>query len=215
MIRLYTGRPGSGKTLQMTEMAVRLRNRYDEIVANYGIGMPPGPAPKIIRIMGADDFVRITMDALYKPDNKRRLILLDEVHSILDARDWTSVPKEALMVLAQPRKARLDFCHTAQHPSQVEKRLMIVTNYIHHCRAWGEQWNPRGDSNLLFWSSMYDSFEYQAKGARAEKLGGRFFSLKRAKKYGAYYDTMEVLERMSFDKPDEDGPKGRTRKVAA
>lgn len=199
MIEGYIGIPGAGKTLSMTKRAHQQRRMYDEIIHNYGLNPERFNRP-MVRLMNAQHFVDVTMDALYRPDGKRRLILLDEVHSMLDARNWTKVPQEALMVLAQPRKARLDVLYTAQHESQVEKRLRVVTNWLWMCKSWGKDFNPVSDTPFLFWATRFEpfSFERLARSPQGAKqhYGRRYYKVR--KKDGDLYDTMEVLERMDF-----------------
>jgi hypothetical protein len=198
MIEGYIGIPGAGKTLSMTTRAFKERRRYDIILTNYGLSQEAfGSDVEIARLRNASHFVEETMKALYAPDRKRRLILLDEVHSILDARNWTKVPQEALMVLAQPRKARLDVLYTAQHESQVEKRLRVVTNWLWLCRSWGSGFNFFREAPIYLTAKCYDSFSFEAaRRGKAEVYGSRIYRVR--KKYARLYDTMEVLERMDF-----------------
>jgi hypothetical protein len=201
MIEGYIGIPGAGKSWSMTVRAYKDRRLYDEIVTNYGLNEERfgDHGTKLVRMRNAQDFVDITMRALYQPDGKRRLILLDEVHSILDARNWTKVPQEALMVLAQPRKARLDLLYTAQHESQVEKRLRVVTNWMWLCQSWGTAFNMFRDSPVFMYARCYENFSFErarTNPGRVECYGTRLSRI--SKKYTDLYDTMEVLERMDF-----------------
>jgi hypothetical protein len=128
-------------------------------------------------------------------DGVRRLLLIDEVHLIFDSRMWSKVPPEFLRVLAQPRKAALDMLYTAQHESQVEKRLRVVTNYLWLCKSWGKDFNPFTDTPFVFWATCYESFSFRQRGA--EDYGRRVYRFK--KRWGQLYDTMEVLDRMDLD----------------
>lgn len=197
MIEGYIGVPGAGKTLSMTVRAYKSRKLYDEIVSNYSLNF--GEGVRVRRFSTAEQLLQVCDSALgtsTRPgDGIRRLLLIDEVHLIFDARMWSKVPAEFLRVLAQPRKAALDMLYTAQHESQVEKRLRVVTNYLHLCRSWGKDFNFRSDTPFVFWSKCQESFEFRSP--RARDYGTRFYRFK--KKWGHLYDTLEVLDRMDLD----------------
>jgi hypothetical protein len=193
MIEGYIGIPGSGKTLSMTVRAYKTRKNYDQIVTNYTVRF--GDKVNVLRISDADHLMAVCEHALSGKDNARRLVLLDEVHLIFDARMWSKVPAEFLRILAQPRKARLDMLYTAQHESQVEKRLRTVTNWMWLCKSWGKDFNPFSDTPYVFWAKCFESFEF--RNPRAKDYGSRMYRFK--KRYGRLYDTMEVLERFDLE----------------
>jgi hypothetical protein len=197
VIEGYIGVPGAGKTLSMTMRAYKERFYYDEIWSNYSINFVPGykRSPGIHRrFTKPQEFLEMCMSALYAHDGKKRLLLLDEVHLLFDARLWNKVPQEMLQFLAQPRKASVDLLYTAQHESQVEKRLRIVTNYLWLCKMWGRDMNWFHDRPILFWASCFESFEFRSP--RATSYGKKLYRFK--KKYGELFDTMEVLDRMDI-----------------
>lgn len=195
MIEGYIGIPGAGKTLSMTVRAYKTRKQYDEIVANYSLNFGETP---VRRFRSAEDLLEILSGALgsetQRGDGKRRLVLIDEVHLIFDARAWSKVPMEFLRILAQPRKAHLDMLYTAQHESQVEKRLKVVTNYLWLCRSWGRDFNFIHDTPLMFWATCYESFSFRQRGAA--EYGKKLYRFH--KRYARLYDTFEVLDRMDL-----------------
>ena len=199
VIEGYIGVPGAGKSLSMTVRAYKTRKLYDEVVSNYSLNRERFKGTTLRRFSTADQLLSICEQALgseaQRGDGKRRLLLIDEVHLIFDARMWSKVPQEFLRVLAQPRKAHLDMLYTAQHESQVEKRLRVVTNYLHLCKSWGKDFNFFSDTPYVFWSTCYESFEFRKP--HAKDYGKRFYRFK--KSWGDLYDTMEVLDRMSLD----------------
>jgi hypothetical protein len=193
MIEGYIGVPGAGKTLSMTMRAFKVRKQYDQIISNYGLNFGDTGAD-VHYIKTAEDLLEVAELALRRENTVKRLMLLDEVHLFFDARMWSKVPAEFLRFLAQPRKAQLDMLYTAQHESQVEKRLRVVTNYLHLCRSWGSDFNFRSDTPLVFWSSCFESFQFRQRGA--VDYGRRVYRFK--PKYGQLYDTMEVLDRVDL-----------------
>jgi hypothetical protein len=203
MIEGYIGVPGAGKTLSMTVRAYKSRKLYDEIVSNYSLNF--GDKTKVVRFNNAEQLLAICEKALGTSttpgDGVRRLLLIDEVHLIFDARMWSKVPPEFLRVLAQPRKAALDMLYTAQHESQVEKRLRVVTNYLHLCKSWGKDFNFWSDTPYVFWSKCQESFEFRSP--RAVDYGTRFYRFK--KKWGRLYDSWEVLDRMAIEQTGTQG----------
>lgn len=192
MIEGYIGVPGAGKTLSMTVRAFKERKLYDEIITNYTLKFPKN-SPPIKHFTDAESLLRLLGNALDNRDGKRRLVLIDEVHLIFDARAWSKVPMEFLRILAQPRKASLDMLYTAQHESQVEKRLRVVTNYLHLCQSWGESLSFWLARPLIFWSTCYESFTFRGH----QDYGKKIYRFK--KRFGRLYDTMEVLQRMDLD----------------
>jgi len=193
MIEGYIGIPGTGKTLSMTVRAYKERRYYDEIISNYGLNFG---STKVLRFNEPDELLRLLTGALENRDGKRRLLLLDEVHLLFDARMWSKVPAEFLRILAQPRKAKLDMYYTAQHESQVEKRLRTVTNWLWLCRCFGADFNPVSDSPFVFWQTCYEPFTFRLPHAKT--YGSRWFRFH--KKHGRLFDTMEVLDRMDLSK---------------
>lgn len=199
MIEGYIGVPGAGKTLSMTVRAHKTRRHYDEVVSNYSLNAHRFRGTTLARFQTAEELLAICERALgsstSRGDGKRRLLLIDEVHLIFDARMWSKVPAEFLRVLAQPRKASLDLLYTAQHESQVEKRLRVVTNYLWLCKSWGKDFNFLSDTPFVFWATCFESFEF--RHPRAKDYGRRMYRFH--KRHGELYDTMEVLDRMSLD----------------
>jgi hypothetical protein len=200
VIEGYIGIPGAGKTLSMTVRAFKHRNQYAEIITNYSLDFPECKA-KIVRFTDADELLGMLSTCLDAADEKKRLVLLDEVHLIFDARMWANVPPEFLRILAQPRKAGLDMYYTAQHESQVEKRLRTVTNWLWLCRSWGKDFNFVNDTPIVFWAKCFDAFEF--RNPRARDYGSRVYRFK--KKWGHLYDTLEVLQRMEMPDPPRVG----------
>lgn len=194
----FVGRFGAGKTLLMTHKGWRAHKEYDEVWTNYGLNEDQFDRP-ICRIGSGAAFFDMLRDALDvqdgRPEGTKRLVMLDEIHSLFDARGWANVPLEALTPLSQLRKAGVTIFFTSQHESQIEKRLRNYCNFLWLCRCWGSAFNFRRDAPLVFWAKCYDAHDFRKPGA--EDLGTHFFRL--SKKKTRLYDTFEVIERMDFE----------------
>lgn len=195
----FVGRFGSGKTLLMTWRAFKAHALYDEVWSNYGLNPQYFRKTKVRRIESGPHFFTMIAKALAdedgRPKGTKRLILLDEIHSLFDARAWNQVPVEALTPLSQLRKAGLSVWYTSQHESQVEKRIRNYTNLMWLCKAWGRDFNFRSDTPLMFWASCFDNFEFRQRGAQS--YGSIMFRPK-AKRF-RLYDTFEVVQRMDLE----------------
>ncbi|MQB01775.1 MAG: hypothetical protein GEU78_16090 [Actinobacteria bacterium] len=195
----FVGRFGAGKTLLMTWRAYKAQGNYDELWSNYTLVPEFFPKVELHKFTTGDEFFAMIRNALDRVDGRpggiRRLLVIDEIHSLFDARAWAQLPLEALTPLSQLRKAGLTILYTSQHESQVEKRIRNYTNFMWLCRSWGRDFNILRDAPLVFWATAYDNFEFRRPGA--EKLGSVVFRV--SKKKARLYDTFEVVERMSME----------------
>src|SRR5688500_8111586 len=104
----FVGRFGAGKTLLMTHKGFKSHKEYDEVWTNYGLNEDQFSRP-VHRITSGQSFFQMLRDALDaqdgRPKGTKRLVLMDEIHSMFDARGWAQLPLEALTPLSQLRKA--------------------------------------------------------------------------------------------------------------
>lgn len=196
-VQAWMGTFGTGKTLSLSVYAYKNRRRYDEVVSNYSLNLgAKGPPVRVIE--SAQELLEVFIHALAtREQGKRRLIVLDEIQTIFDARFWKDVPRDFLKVLAQPRKALLDIFYTTQHESMVEKRIRDVTQFVWWCDAWGKDFNPISDTPFIFWATCYAPWDLARARSNPKFVrhrGKRFFVFR--KKWGALYDTMEVMDVM-------------------
>ena len=63
------------------------------------------------------------------------IVCLDEAGVFLNAREFASTPKELLADLAQSRKEGTDLIYAAQFPSQIDKQMRELTQFVAHCEG--------------------------------------------------------------------------------
>lgn len=194
----FVGRFGAGKTLLMTWKAYKDHGQVHEVWSNYGLNAEKFSKAEHHRIRSGQDLFDLMRVALDNEDGRpggtKRLVVLDELHSLFDARAWAQVPLELLTPLSQLRKAGLTIYYTSQHESQIEKRIRNYTNLLWLCKAWGQEFNFRRPAPIVFWASAFDAFEFRQRGAKP--LDSVMFRL--TKKRTRLYDTFEVVERMEL-----------------
>lgn len=116
MFNLYTGLPGSGKTLLMT-LAL-----YPFLIKGYNVY--------------SDYFINFKGDNLKYFNNlediieKRNCILaIDEISALLEPRNWENESMEVRRMFSQHRKRHLTLFSTTQHISLVAKSARIILDY--------------------------------------------------------------------------------------
>lgn len=138
MIEAFTGLPGMGKTLNMSNRAIRAMKRGKKVYANYNL-------------KGA-----IYFKELYElKDVKNAIILVDEAGIYLPSQAWRSIPFEFIRQIRQHRHDGLDLWYTAQDMQDVATYLRRITQYEHsYMRVW-KFWfcktiNPKSKSKFGF-----------------------------------------------------------------
>jgi len=162
MLTIILGDLGSGKTLFMTIIAYK--SKYKTIYSNYTLKIPKKKVKKF------------TTEILFDENLKNCLVLIDEVYTLVDARNFqTSLNKIMSYILFQSRKKNLDIYVTAQLLSTIEKRFRLMANYLVQCE------------NIIngFLYTLTDLYSMTSKQI--------FLPLKIAKKFYRYYDTNELI----------------------
>jgi len=116
MFNLYTGIPGSGKTLlSMLEVYKHLmagKHVYSNTWINY-------KGDNLHYYNDIEDIIHLRNCVLY----------IDEVGSIMNAREWADTPKQVRVFLMLHRHYNVDIISTTQHASFVEKSARTIIGY--------------------------------------------------------------------------------------
>lgn len=188
MILGYTGTLGGGKTLCAVRDAwiYSLQAGGAPVWGNLTLH-PAGwaqhrlvnPAFRLGRVSSTDDIVRMVAEG-------GGLLILDEVHQDLDARQSLATANILLSrFMMFMRKCGVTVLYTAQDPAQIDKRLRAVTDVLTWCEGWG----PRGSRTHRFTRVHYRS----GRQVRVEMLT----SDQLAQVY-PLYDTLEFVRQLEF-----------------
>lgn len=196
-LSLYTGTPGSGKSLHLVrEILSQLRSGKD-VIANFPIKF----TEKEIALGYDKHFfyvsnLKITVNSLLehaiehdyieKKKESQCLVVIDEAGGRFNTRNVGAVDRtEWIDFFSQHRKLGFDFILSCQGEKMIDRqiRTMVETEFVHR------KVNNFGLFFLLPFS-LFVAIErwYVAK----ERVGSSFFRYK--KKYGDRYDTMMMFE---------------------
>lgn len=142
---IYSGLPGSGKTLLMVRDCIRMLRVGFRVYSNMAIH-----DPLTGRMAGGVgswvDMLRLSVEALEERADRKEaglpalpgvVFAFDELHLICDAREWQGTPKWWLNLIAQRRHFGVGVIGTTQVAGQVEKRLRTLMDLqVSILRPW-------------------------------------------------------------------------------
>lgn len=199
MINLYTGTPGSGKSLHSTEDIVKWISLYKSpVIANFVFDYSR------LKIKGYGAYLYVDNNNL-SPDllirfseryrEKRKwkrvpeehiLLVIDECQLIFNCRNWNDKNrKEWISFFTQHRKLGYRIILICQFAEMIDKqiRALVEYEYIHrkvaHVGMYGKVLNALALGNLHIAIQMYSPIR--------EKVGRVFFKGK--KRYYSLYDS--------------------------
>lgn len=152
-IHLFCGKFGQGKTMLQTIKAYEIAKKYPQvtIVTNYELKNFPEHT-KILPLETAQDILNAP---------KNSLILIDEIGTLFNSRDFSSgknsVPKPLFQHLCQVRKRRLMIYATVQRFNLLDKQIRDITATVTACSCSGRHPFCRKITALT-----YDIDEYEA-----------------------------------------------------
>lgn len=122
----YTGLPGTGKTIAMTNELQNYRNKYGNeiyIATNYGFKN--------------EDFAIHSYEDVIKIYDKPTIIGYDEIQNDFDSRNWANLDYAFSERITQSRKLNgLMILATAQRFGFVDKRLRQLTHKVLECKTF-------------------------------------------------------------------------------
>ena len=130
-IHLFTGKFGKGKTSLMTIKALEIAEKYPQVTIVTNINIKNFPEhTRILPLKHADDILNAP---------KNSLILIDEIGTLFNSRDFTSgtnsVPKPMFQHLCQCRKRRLQIFATVQRFNLLDKQIRDITATVTECKT--------------------------------------------------------------------------------
>lgn len=174
---IFEGRQGSGKTMGMTEFALRMKEEYplSKTITNYGL-------------KGQDKELRDwRMLINYKNDKQGVIVGMDELQNWFSSNDSRNFPPEMLGIITQNRKNRRIILGTSQNFYLLSKAIRSQATEVRRCTTlFGcvtivKRVEPFLDSegNVVEWKNR-----------------GMYFFVHNKKLRNAY-DTYKVIENLS------------------
>lgn len=132
------GKPGSGKTLMMTQLCHKEKIKGRKVVSNYGYKY--------------NDSNFVASDLINNIDIFDDVVLAcDEMHVFMDSREHASKKNKLISVLiTQTRKLDVDLLFTTQRLHQVDRRLRDLTDIIIECKSRTVDYDINGEAIKIF-----------------------------------------------------------------
>lgn len=183
-----SGEAGSGKTVTMTDYALRVApSLYKDvdlkIFTNFDLMGQTGA------ITCVDDIINAPRDSI---------ILIDETPNWFDAHKWASLPPEMLQPLTQHRHMDIQLVFSAQVYKHMDPRIRDLSNIIIEVGTW---------ANRLTSTHWYKKNDYELiQGSETEFKHGkayRKYSFVQTNELRAMYDTKHEVIRQLIYKQNE------------
>lgn len=199
MIYLYSGTPGSGKSLHQAKDIYYWLRRGHCCICNFDIDVSKIPKCKGQFIYLDNEYLTpetlIKFSKVYFHDHKfgegRLRVYIDECQLLFNAREWNiSGRKEWLSFFTQHRKYGYDIFLVAQFDRMVDRQIRSLIEYeVIHRKAsnfgtFGVLFSMFSGGNLFVAITMW----YPLR----EKIESNFF--KANKKYYSLYDTYNTFD---------------------
>lgn len=188
-IHLFTGRFGAGKTSLMVIKAYNLCKKYPQLHILTNLQLTNFPAhTNIMHLHSVDDI-------LQAPENT--LVLIDEIGTIFNSRDFMSgkksVPKALFQHLCQCRHRRIMVFGTVQRFLLLDKQIRDISATVTECRS-----SFRHPFSRMIQGVVYDIDEYEALVQNVLYVPHSMDSYVylQTEKYRHLYDTKEMVSGM-------------------
>lgn len=152
-IHLFTGKFGQGKTSLMTIKAYELCVKYPQLHVLTNLKLTNFPEhTKILPLKTCEDILNAP---------KNTLVLIDEIGTLFNSRDFSSgkksVPKPLFQHLCQCRKRHMMILATVQRFNLLDKQIRDITATVTACSA-----SFNHPFSRLLTGLVYDIDEYEA-----------------------------------------------------
>lgn len=203
-ISLYSGTPGSGKSLHATERIYKRLNRNLPVIANYNLDSKKIPHPKLFTYV---DNSTLTPGLLvekagdwfsrHRFGEDRILLVIDECQLLFNSREWQNSDRmEWLEFFSQHRKYGFAVILVAQFDKMVDRQFRSLVEYEYIHRKVSNFGLAGWCLSLLFGGKAH--VVVQRYYPLSQKVGSRFFIPR--KKWFGLYDSYGTFRR--DDAPD-------------
>lgn len=213
MISLYSGTPGSGKSLHASRDIITWCKRGKGVICNFPVTMAKVKKAKTTPVYM--DNSELTVKALTEYARKHHkigkegqtLVVIDEAQVKFNSRDYSKKDRmEWVVFFTQHRKYGFDFILIAQYDRMLDRQIRcLIENEYKHRKLNNYGFGGGLITLLTFGRSWFISIEYWYGGNKL-KLSEEVFMYR--KLYGTIYDTFalfsddgEQVKTISPDKP--------------
>ena len=196
-IHLFTGKFGQGKTSLMVIKAYDLCEKYPQLTVVTNLKLTN--FPEHTRILP----LNTAHDILNAPKNS--LVLIDEIGTIFNSRDFSSgkkaVPKPVFQHLSQCRHRHMMIMGTVQRFNLLDKQIRDISATVTECHASLPHPFSRKLTGICFDISEYEAFVQNP--LYVPRVYDSYVKIQ-TEKYRHLYDTMEMVSgflSMEYD-PD-------------
>lgn len=174
-IHLFCGEQGSGKTISMCELMMRLKSKYPRlnILCNFSYELADAEIESIKDIGISDN------------GTNGQIYSFDELMAELTCKDSGNIPPELLSEFCQQRKQRSCIFGTAQVFSRVVKELREQTLYVYVPKTW---------LNCLTIVNVCKPCDYDMETQKFKKSVSRYFFVHTLELRNCY-DTYEKIKK--------------------
>lgn len=171
-VECLIGRPGSGKSYELTRRVIEEADRDRLVFTNYAVSHP--------------NVYMFTPDQLM--DLPPGLVVIDEAHLWFPARMSLKLPMSWLTGISQTRKKGWDVLLAAQHETRIDRALRDVCSWMWLCRAWGSH----NGHPVVFTASSWEP-EFFRRDDKRFTRAFHFFNRRVANSYNTH-ETLQQAE---------------------
>lgn len=144
MITIYSGKPGSGKSLKLADVATSLLARNRRWQSRSGIVRPIASNIRFSAWLEREyeGYIRYWNDPLELVTLRDCDIIYDEIATHLDSTQWQNTPLEVKRFLQQHRKRGIDIYGSTQNFGMVDISMRRLTDVLHLCTKIMGSRNP-------------------------------------------------------------------------
>ncbi len=181
-LHIYIGLFGAGKTTAMVKDAYSLACRYKDM--NILTNLQLSNFPKHTKITPLKHYKQI-MEC--EPNT---LILIDEISSIFNSRDWKKggIPAPLLSHLLQVRKQRKMMFATAQRWKHVDKLIRDITFTVRSCKTICKRWT---------WTYHFDAIDVEEENSMRPAIPTSLTAFIMTNKVRNLFNTDELIEQLN------------------
>lgn len=196
MIYLYSGTPGSGKSLHVARdiyYRLNLNKKYPNVICNFPINldMIKNKNAKFVYLDNSEltvkNLLRYALDNHKIGIENQTLVVVDECQVIWNAREWQTGQNrmEWIKFFTQHRKLGYNFINIAQNDRMIDRQIRSLFEYeVKHRKVN----NFKIGRFLPFATFASISYWYGMN----ERLGVEFFTYR--KKWSKFYDSYGTFE---------------------
>lgn len=200
MINLFTGTPGSGKSLDMARFIYSFNRQKKPVICNFEINTHKLRHPELFTyVQNFDLSVDFLVEYAKTYFQNRKLkegsivLVFDECQMMFNSRDWSKPDRQAWNKFFQiHRHYGFDIYLVTQFDSMIDKQIrsLVEYNYIHR-KLSNFGWKGWFLSALFLSPRMFVSIKYWYP--MKEKINSEFF--RGRKKLYSLYDTFDLSSK--------------------